>query len=320
MGPGRRRDDTARHIFWLFFILSTLQPIVKQRLLEAARQRLIGRIEAAAGLAASSSLVHRQETMSFLGVPAPPVHRHQTTPRNVSPGHPADGPGGPAGHRAPHARAGSSLGRAADRAPRSTSTGARVTVFVPHYRDCPAERSSRWRPTEIIMSEARRPRARSIPQIRTGIPAAIRDESRPARKADPGHRRRDGSSSSGPWPERRPSPSSAGARRSSSPKHQTPAKGGGAREPPRPRGTWTHDYPITSDEAKSLGLPVGTDMAGMSFFPAHEPLPAARPAHPGPSSTSRRRTGVRAPRKSPRPERKAMPRIVGHRPSEPRTR
>ncbi|RME79430.1 MAG: hypothetical protein D6784_00755, partial [Chloroflexi bacterium] len=25
-------------------------------------------------------------------------------------------------------------------------------------------------------------------------------------------------------------------------------------------GTWTHDYPITVDEARSLGLPVSTDM------------------------------------------------------------
>jgi ClpP class serine protease len=25
-------------------------------------------------------------------------------------------------------------------------------------------------------------------------------------------------------------------------------------------GTWTHDYPIAADEARELGLPVGTDM------------------------------------------------------------
>ena len=25
-------------------------------------------------------------------------------------------------------------------------------------------------------------------------------------------------------------------------------------------GTWTHDYPISADEARELGLPVGTDM------------------------------------------------------------
>ena len=25
-------------------------------------------------------------------------------------------------------------------------------------------------------------------------------------------------------------------------------------------GTWTHDYPITADEAKRLGLPVSTEM------------------------------------------------------------
>jgi len=32
-------------IFWLFFMLSALQPVIKQRLLEASRKRLIALIE-----------------------------------------------------------------------------------------------------------------------------------------------------------------------------------------------------------------------------------------------------------------------------------
>jgi len=55
-------------IFWLFFMLSALQPIVKQKLLEASRKRLIALIERGRK-SRVVLLVHRQETMSFLGFP-----------------------------------------------------------------------------------------------------------------------------------------------------------------------------------------------------------------------------------------------------------
>jgi ClpP class serine protease len=55
-------------IFWLFFMFSALQPLIKQRLLEASRQRLIKRIEAQRK-SRVVLLVHRQETMSLLGFP-----------------------------------------------------------------------------------------------------------------------------------------------------------------------------------------------------------------------------------------------------------
>src|SRR5437667_10445602 len=55
-------------IFWLFFMLSALQPIIKQRLLEASRQRLLARIERERR-SRVVLLVHRQETMSLLGFP-----------------------------------------------------------------------------------------------------------------------------------------------------------------------------------------------------------------------------------------------------------
>lgn len=38
-------------IFWLFFMLAALQPAITQRLLEASRKRLIGRIERERALA-----------------------------------------------------------------------------------------------------------------------------------------------------------------------------------------------------------------------------------------------------------------------------
>ena len=55
-------------IFWIFFMVSALQPIVRQRLLEATRRRLIAKIEKQRG-SRVILLVHRQETMSLLGFP-----------------------------------------------------------------------------------------------------------------------------------------------------------------------------------------------------------------------------------------------------------
>jgi len=55
-------------IFWLFFMLSALQPIIKQKLLEASRKRLIALIERERK-SRVVLLVHRQETMSLLGFP-----------------------------------------------------------------------------------------------------------------------------------------------------------------------------------------------------------------------------------------------------------
>jgi ClpP class serine protease len=55
-------------ILWLFFMLSALQPIIKQKLLEASRKRLITLIERERK-SRVVLLVHRQETMSLLGFP-----------------------------------------------------------------------------------------------------------------------------------------------------------------------------------------------------------------------------------------------------------
>jgi ClpP class serine protease len=55
-------------IFWLFFMLSALQPIIKQKLLEASRKRLISLVERERK-SRVVLLVHRQETMSLLGFP-----------------------------------------------------------------------------------------------------------------------------------------------------------------------------------------------------------------------------------------------------------
>src|ERR1700730_12972890 len=59
---------TPGDFLWLFFMISALQPVLKQRYLEASRQRLIAKFERQRK-SRVILLVHRQETMSFLGFP-----------------------------------------------------------------------------------------------------------------------------------------------------------------------------------------------------------------------------------------------------------
>ena len=53
---------------WLFFILSSLQPVVQRYLLASSRRRMLGSI-AKQRDATVITLIHRQETVSFLGFP-----------------------------------------------------------------------------------------------------------------------------------------------------------------------------------------------------------------------------------------------------------
>jgi ClpP class serine protease len=55
-------------LFWLFFILVAVQPVLKRRLLLATRQKLIATLEKKRG-SRVIVLIHRQETMNFLGFP-----------------------------------------------------------------------------------------------------------------------------------------------------------------------------------------------------------------------------------------------------------
>jgi ClpP class serine protease len=55
-------------IFWVFLILTLVQPWLKQKMLDAARLRLINRLEKQRG-SRVILLVHREETMSILGIP-----------------------------------------------------------------------------------------------------------------------------------------------------------------------------------------------------------------------------------------------------------
>jgi ClpP class serine protease len=55
-------------LFWLFFMLTAIQPVLRQRMLEAMRTRKIAQLEKQRN-SRVILLVHRQETMRFLGFP-----------------------------------------------------------------------------------------------------------------------------------------------------------------------------------------------------------------------------------------------------------
>ena len=55
-------------LFWLFFMLSALQPVIRQRMMDAMRTRKIAQLERARS-SRVILLVHRQETMRLLGFP-----------------------------------------------------------------------------------------------------------------------------------------------------------------------------------------------------------------------------------------------------------
>lgn len=61
-------DFNLLNLFWIFLILSSLQPIVRQKMLEWARNRAIRDFEEKRGTRVIL-LIHRQETLSLLGFP-----------------------------------------------------------------------------------------------------------------------------------------------------------------------------------------------------------------------------------------------------------
>ena len=55
------------NLFWIFLIISSLLPALQKRLLQAARQRTMRQLEKKRG-SRVISLIHRQEILSFLGI------------------------------------------------------------------------------------------------------------------------------------------------------------------------------------------------------------------------------------------------------------
>jgi ClpP class serine protease len=246
--------------FWLVFVVLAVQPMLRQRLLEAMRARLIGRLEQQRG-SRVISLVHRQETVSFLGIPVLryiDVDDSEQILRAIhltDPELPIDlvlhTPGG-------LALASTQIARALSR------HKGKVTVFIPHYAMSGGTLIA-LAADEIVMSE-HAVLGPADPQV-GGVPAAsilraverkpiaeIEDET--LILAD---------QSEMALNQLRQTIHDITADRL--PEHVRDTLASDLSE-----GRWTHDYPVTVDEARKLGLTISTAMPGeilelMALYP-----------------------------------------------------
>ncbi len=60
--------SNVTNLLWLLFLISAFAPYFQQKMLELARLRLLRRLEKARGTRAIT-LIHRQESRFFLGIP-----------------------------------------------------------------------------------------------------------------------------------------------------------------------------------------------------------------------------------------------------------
>jgi ClpP class serine protease len=235
-------------IIWLFFMLSALQPIIRQKLLEASRKRMIGLIERERK-SRVVLLVHRQETMSLLGFPIfryIDINDSEEVLRAIhltDPEIPIDlvlhTPGG--------------LVLAATQIARAIFTRkGKVTVFVPHYAMSGGTLLA-LAADEIIMSKyavlgpvdpqlGEYPAASILKAAHQKPIAEVDDKTLiladQAEKAILQMRQEVTELLAAKYPEEKAADMA---------KLMT-------------SGTWTHDYPITCERARELGLPVNSDI------------------------------------------------------------
>jgi ClpP class serine protease len=247
-------------IFWFFIMLSAFQPVITRRLLEYSRQRMISKIENDRG-SRVILLVHRQETMNFLGFP---VYRYidvddseevlraiHMTDKDVPIDLILHTPGG-------------LVLAALQIAKAIRKHQGKVSVFVPHYAMSGGTLIA-LAANEIIMSEhsvlgpvdpqlGKYPAASVLKVIDAKPPKEVEDETLimadQARKAI------------------------FQVRESVKELLQGKPTNGKVDELARllSEGTWTHDFPISFETAKALGLPVNTNIPDdvlklMSLYP-----------------------------------------------------
>jgi ClpP class serine protease len=247
-------------LLWLFFLFSALQPLIRQRMLEAARLRVLHKFERARR-SRVIALVHRQETMSFLGFPVMryiDVNDSEEVLRAIKltePDLPIDlivhTPGG-------LVLAAGQIAHALKR------HRAKVTVLVPHYAMSGGTLIA-LAADEIVMDPnavlgpvdpqlGQSPAASILSVLEAKKPEHIQDETLimadVSRKA---------------VIQLQQTVRDLLAERMS---HEQ-ASGLATK---LATGTWTHDYGITAEEAKALGLPISADVPQevydfMSLFP-----------------------------------------------------
>jgi ClpP class serine protease len=235
-------------LFWIFIVLSALQPVLRQRLLEAMRSRKIADIERKRG-SRVILLVHRQETMRLLGFPLMRYIDVQDSEEVLRAIHmtgdevPVDivlhTPGG--------------LVLAALQIARAVSNRkGKVSVFVPHFAMSGGTLIA-LAADEIVMSQhsvlgpvdpqiEKYPAASLIKVTEQKPIAEIDDET--LIRADIG---------------RKAIAQIKDAARELLVRH-LPSEQAEAIADKLATGAWTHDYPISAAQAKALGLPVTTEM------------------------------------------------------------
>ena len=247
-------------VLWLFFMFSALQPVLHQRMLDAMRIRKIAQLEQKRN-SRVILLVHRQETMRFLGFP---VVRYidvndsenvlraiQMTDDDVPLDIVLHTPGG--------------LVLAALQIARAIRDHkSKVTVLVPHYAMSGGTLIS-LAADEIIMCRhsvlgpidpqlGDSPAASLLKVLEQKPMAEIDDQT--LMRADVGRK------------------AIAQVKQAAGEllRRTLPADRADALAEKLATGTWTHDYPIWATTAKELGLPVSTEMPNevlqlMSLYP-----------------------------------------------------
>jgi ClpP class serine protease len=235
-------------IFWLFFMFTALQPVLRQRMNDAMRTRKIAQLETQRN-SRVILLVHRQETMRFLGFPLvryidindseEVLRAIQMTDEDVPLDIVLHTPGG--------------LVLAALQIARAIHEHkAKVTVFVPHYAMSGGTLIA-LAADEIIMSKhavlgpidpqlGHSPAASLIKVVEQKPIERVKDET--LVMADVGRK------------------AIAQLKQSASDilKKRLPADKAEALAEKLSTGTWTHDYPLFAAVAKDLGLPVNTNI------------------------------------------------------------
>src|SRR5712671_3819581 len=235
-------------LIWLFFMLSSLQPLLQQRMLEATRQRKIARFERKRG-SRVIVMVHRQETMRLLGFPIvryidindteDVLRAIRMTARDVPIDLVLHTPGG-------LVLAALQIAWALRQHP------AKVTAFVPHYAMsggtliCLAANEIVMSPHAVlgpIDPQLGEFPAASLLKVVEEKPIAEIDD-RTLILADVGRKA---------IVQLKGAATKLLSRR-------LPADQAEALAEKLSTGTWTHDYPIAAEEARELGLPVSTEM------------------------------------------------------------
>lgn len=235
-------------LLWLLIIISSLQPIVRQRLLEAQRMRAFRALERRRG-SRVIGLIHRQERMSLLGFPIVryiDIEDSEQVLRAIQltdPQVPIDlilhTPGG-------LVLAAEQIAEALKRHP------ARVTVFVPHYAMSGGTLIA-LAADEIVMAEnavlgpvdpqlGQAPAASIVRVLELKPIAEIDDQTIIQADIAAKALRQVERTVRGLLEGRMSEEAAAALARALT------------------SGQWTHDYPISVAEARELGLPVSTEM------------------------------------------------------------